>query len=77
MANGYLRRRFQSLAREEGWDLHIPSPRFCTDNAAMIAWLGNYYLEQGVRDSLDWTPCRAGRWEVPKNDERGALGAKR
>ena len=62
VANGYLRRRFQSLAREEGWDLHIPSPQFCTDNAAMIAWLGNYYLEQGVRDSLDLDALS--RWKV-------------
>jgi len=62
VANGYLRQRFQSLAREEGWDLYIPSPQFCTDNAAMIAWLGNYYLEQGVQDSLDLDALS--RWQV-------------
>jgi N6-L-threonylcarbamoyladenine synthase len=62
VANGYLRQRFQSLALEEGWELYIPSPRFCTDNAAMIAWLGNHYLEQGVQDSLDLDALS--RWKV-------------
>jgi N6-L-threonylcarbamoyladenine synthase len=52
VSNGYLRRRFQQMAREEELDLFIPSPQFCTDNAAMITWLGNYYLSQGRRDSL-------------------------
>lgn len=53
VSNGYLRDRFQILAGEEGLDLFLPSPALCTDNAAMIAWVGNYYLERGRRDSLD------------------------
>jgi N6-L-threonylcarbamoyladenine synthase len=53
VSNGYLRDRFQILAEEEGLDLFLPSPGLCTDNAAMIAWVGNYYLERGRRDSLD------------------------
>jgi N6-L-threonylcarbamoyladenine synthase len=62
IANGYLRQRFQSLAREEGWDLYVPAQRFCTDNAAMIAWLGNHYLERGFQDSLDLDALS--RWKV-------------
>ena len=53
VSNGYLRDRFQMLAEEEGLDLYLPSPALCTDNAAMIAWVGNYYLERGRQDSLD------------------------
>ena len=53
VSNGYLRDRFQMLAEEEGLDLYLPSPALCTDNAAMIAWVGNHYLERGRQDSLD------------------------
>jgi N6-L-threonylcarbamoyladenine synthase len=52
ISNGYLRRRFQAMAKEEDLDLFLPSPSFCTDNAAMIAWLGSHYLAQGRKDSL-------------------------
>jgi N6-L-threonylcarbamoyladenine synthase len=62
VSNGYLRRRFQETAQEEGFDLFIPSPFLCTDNAAMIAWVGNYYLERGQRNGLDMDALS--RWPV-------------
>lgn len=62
VSNGYLRRRFQAMAQEEALDLFIPSPYLCTDNAAMIAWVGNYYLERGQADSLQ-IDARS-RWTV-------------
>jgi N6-L-threonylcarbamoyladenine synthase len=62
VSNGYLRRRFQKMAEEEALDLFIPSPSLCTDNAAMIAWLGNYYLERGRADALHIDALS--RWEV-------------
>ena len=62
VANSYLRRRFQETAREEGWELFIPSPHFCTDNGAMIAWVGNYYLEKGKQDPFDIDALS--RWKV-------------
>jgi len=62
VSNGYLRRRFQNMAQEEGLDLFIPSSHLCTDNAAMIAWVGNYYLERGKQDALDIDALS--RWKV-------------
>jgi N6-L-threonylcarbamoyladenine synthase len=34
--NTRLRARFQAFAREAGLDAHVPSPKLCTDNAAMV-----------------------------------------
>lgn len=34
--NTRLRTRFQGFAREAGLGAHVPSPKLCTDNAAMI-----------------------------------------
>jgi len=62
ISNGYLRRRFHTMAQEEGLDLFIPSSHLCTDNAAMIAWVGNHYLERGQKDSLDIAALS--RWKV-------------
>ncbi len=38
--NVLLRRRFGEACAELGLPLYLPEPRYCTDNAAMIAWLG-------------------------------------
>jgi N6-L-threonylcarbamoyladenine synthase len=34
--NARLRTRFQTFAREAGLDAYVPSPKLCTDNAAMV-----------------------------------------
>ncbi len=34
--NTRLRARFQEIARQAGLDAYIPSPKLCTDNAAMV-----------------------------------------
>ncbi|MEO0022220.1 MAG: tRNA (adenosine(37)-N6)-threonylcarbamoyltransferase complex transferase subunit TsaD [candidate division WOR-3 bacterium] len=39
-ANRYLRQQLQLLADRLGFELLIPRPKFCTDNAAMIAAAG-------------------------------------
>lgn len=62
ISNGYLRRRFLEMAQEENLDLFIPSSHLCTDNAAMIAWVGNHYLKRGKQDSLDIDALS--RWKV-------------
>ena len=51
-ANSALRARLTARAASGGATLHLPSMRLCTDNAAMIAWVGALKLRHGVRSDL-------------------------
>ena len=45
--NRRLRREFEAYARKSGIPAYVPSPDFCTDNAAMVAGLALARLERG------------------------------
>jgi tRNA N6-adenosine threonylcarbamoyltransferase len=52
-ANRGLRAALAAAAAEDGFALHIPPPKYCTDNAAMIAAAGAQLFERGARAGLD------------------------
>lgn len=54
-ANRGLRTALAQAATEDGFRLYIPAPKYCTDNAAMIAAAGYQALAAGRRDGFDLT----------------------
>lgn len=63
-ANHYVRARLIETAKRAGCGLVAPPPSLCTDNGAMIAWVGLERLQArgGLGDPLDF-PCRP-RWPL-------------
>ncbi len=51
--NKYLRRRLQAFADKKNIQLFYPTPKLCTDNAGMIAFVGNYLAEQNKYSDVD------------------------
>ena len=61
-ANGRLRERFAAATVARNIELFIPPVILCTDNAAMIAAIGEIMLKNGRRDSLDLNAVS--RWPI-------------
>ncbi len=51
--NQTLRNRFQDTCEKNNLELFIPSPKLCTDNAAMIARAGTIRLQNGEKSAFD------------------------
>ncbi len=54
--NSYLRKLFQTRAERDGIHIHIPDPILCTDNAAMIAWVGYHKFQNGEQSDYKLAP---------------------
>ncbi|HEX7072221.1 MAG TPA: tRNA (adenosine(37)-N6)-threonylcarbamoyltransferase complex transferase subunit TsaD [Rhodothermales bacterium] len=54
-ANSGLRRAAEQAANAGGFDVYIPAPRFCGDNAAMVAEAGYRKLHAGLTSPLSLT----------------------
>ncbi len=65
--NSRLRELATERFQEQGFSLHIPSPEYCTDNAAMIGTLGAYMLMRGTHSELSLIPFSTKR---PKHARR-------
>ncbi len=52
-ANSELRRRMNEAGQKRGFRIHFPRMEYCTDNGAMIAYVGWLKLRTGVPSSPD------------------------
>jgi N6-L-threonylcarbamoyladenine synthase len=73
-ANSRLRERFTNESRLKGIHVYIPPPVFCTDNAAMIAVVGEHLLTRGLKDSLDLNAVS--RWPLDSLLKHGSWTRK-
>lgn len=66
--NRGLRTEMKKLCQRQGKEVFFPSPILCSDNAAMLAVAGEYYLSAGRRDPLDLNALAS--WSL---DQAGTL----
>ncbi|MBQ7739596.1 MAG: tRNA (adenosine(37)-N6)-threonylcarbamoyltransferase complex transferase subunit TsaD [Desulfovibrionaceae bacterium] len=60
-ANSCLRQELTEIAKKRGLKLLIPSPLFCTDNGAMIAYAGFEFAKMGLVNSLEFKAIPRGQ----------------
>jgi len=51
-ANQRLRQKIKEESSDQKLKVYLPSPSFCTDNAAMVGVVGYEYLKRGIRSPL-------------------------
>lgn len=61
-ANKLLRQKFNEMAEQENISVHFPRPEYCTDNGAMIAYVGCLRLLAG--ESEDLAVAVRPRWKL-------------
>jgi N6-L-threonylcarbamoyladenine synthase len=75
-SNQYLEHILRTALDRGGYSeisLNFPPPKYCTDNAAMIAWTGMEMFEAGWRTELSAMAVR--KWSIdPKSEGGGILG---
>jgi N6-L-threonylcarbamoyladenine synthase len=72
-ANRAIGTALAQLSAREGFDLAVPPPALCTDNAAMIAWAGLERLQVGNQDPLSFSP--QARWPLASSPADEPLAA--
>lgn len=73
-SNQYLKFLFRTLLDQNGHSemrLIFPPPKYCTDNAAMIAWTGIEMFEAGWRTELSAMAIR--KWSIDPSAEDGGI----
>ena len=77
-ANTHIRHELEELSAEHGFSFNAPPPKLCTDNGAMIAWVGVEKLQAGENGNSDF--IARPRWPLDSVAEAklgfGKKGAK-
>lgn len=55
-ANQYIKNKFSKLCNDFGFKIFIPPINLCTDNAAMVAWLGLEKHKLKLHDDISFAP---------------------
>ncbi len=65
-SNQFIRQSLNDFCAQNNAELYCPSPKICTDNAAMIAWAG---LEQQMNEHQASTITIRPRWSIHQPQE--------